>query len=434
MTSAVKYYHSSMAGAPQMTNQWGDMTSMLTAVLVTGFNLKAVTAMVRVGDLVTATVGAGHGYLAHQVLGFSGADQAEYNGEFRLESVSADAVSFRVTGSPATPATGAAITSKVAPLGFELAFSATNKAVYRSQNVLSNRAFLRVDDSLDPLYTTTYAKWAKVTVAENMTSVDTFAGKRAPYDPTNPTKNEVAAGSGVNVINGWYKWYHSYTAANSLASTADTNSQVKEWLIIGDDIGFYLSLEYSPKASGYGRCMYAFNELKSYKAGDAYKTLLVASEKYATAGAAQMSFVQEASEFFLQNSFVGKVLMTDNSQLGNPVRVCTQSNSYGQNPSAPSGTAAFVPFPNPANSGLLVTPVIIREEVSGSAANVGSVRGELPGVYYIPQVRPYGDLTAFDNMNAFPGRRVLLVDGGYNNNPVTPARVAIDATGPWDRA
>jgi tetrahydromethanopterin S-methyltransferase subunit E len=56
MTSAVKYYHSSMTGAPQMTNQWGDMTSMLTAVLVTGFNLKTVTAMVRVGDLVTATV------------------------------------------------------------------------------------------------------------------------------------------------------------------------------------------------------------------------------------------------------------------------------------------------------------------------------------------------------------------------------------------
>jgi hypothetical protein len=266
-----------------------------------------------------------------------------------------------------------------------------------------------------------------------MTSVDTFAGKRAPYDPANPNKNEVATGSGVNVINGWYKWYHSYIAGNNAASTADTNSQAKEWLIVGDDIGFYLSLEYSLKANGYGRCMYAFNELKSYKAGDAYKTLLVASDKYVTAGAAQMNYVQEASEFFLQNSFVGKTLMTDHSQLGNPVRVCMQSNSYGQNPAAPSGAAAYVPFPNPANSGLLVTPVIMREEVTGGGSSAGSVRGELPGVYHLPQVRPYGDLTTFDNMAAFPGRRVLLVDGGYNNIQSSPARAAFDITGPWDR-
>lgn len=429
MSSMVKYINSAMQGAPVVTNAWGDITALLTAVLNTGFNNKAITGIARVGSVVTATLSSGHGFIPDQVILFAGADQADYNGEKRLLSVTATTVVYDIgVATPATPATtSTALSMKVAPLGFDVAYSATNKAVYRSPNVLSNRPYLRVDNSLDPLYTTTYAKWAKVTMAEGMSGIDTFVGKRAPYDPALPTKNEIATGSGSAVINGWYKWYQSYLSANVAASTADTNTEAKQWLIVGDDRGFYFHIHFSLASAGYGRCGYAFTDFKSLKAGDAYNTILVASEKYNAASAAQMNYTQEASELYTQNSYTGKVVMADYTQLGNPIRLAPVSNTYGVTPSSPSGTQAVIPFPNGPNYSLMLTPVHLKEETTGH------IRGTMPGMYYIPHARPYSDLAVFENVVNYAGRKFLLVDGGYQNSPAAPARLAYDITGPWER-
>ena len=45
MTLPVKYYANTMQGAPQLTNDWGCMTALLDAVLVTGFNLKTIETL-----------------------------------------------------------------------------------------------------------------------------------------------------------------------------------------------------------------------------------------------------------------------------------------------------------------------------------------------------------------------------------------------------
>ena len=45
MTLPVKYYSNTMQGAPQLTNDWGCMTALLDAVLITGFNLKTIETL-----------------------------------------------------------------------------------------------------------------------------------------------------------------------------------------------------------------------------------------------------------------------------------------------------------------------------------------------------------------------------------------------------
>lgn len=156
MSNKVKWMHQGFAGAPVLTNNWGSLTALLDACLVTGFNLKTVTALTRTGDVATATIGTGHGFLVDQVVLLEGCDQQAYNGEFTIIASTASTVSFRIEGEPASPATTqTGITMKIAPLGFEIAFTGTHKRVYRSPNPLSNRHYLRVDDSLPAGYTTT---------------------------------------------------------------------------------------------------------------------------------------------------------------------------------------------------------------------------------------------------------------------------------------
>ena len=159
---SVKYFNSGMAGAPQISNNWGDLVSMLDACLINGFNLKALDSLSFASGVATATVTSGHTYLKDQVLLITGADQSEYNGTFRVLAVTTNTFSYALTGTPASPATTHSnLTAKVAPLGWEIAFTALNKRAYRSQNPMSPQNLLLIDDGIKaPDYNTAWSKWA----------------------------------------------------------------------------------------------------------------------------------------------------------------------------------------------------------------------------------------------------------------------------------
>ena len=61
-TIAVKHYNWGMQGAPQLANAWGDMTALLDAVLVDGFNLRTIDTLTFADGI--ATVGLNEGVLA----------------------------------------------------------------------------------------------------------------------------------------------------------------------------------------------------------------------------------------------------------------------------------------------------------------------------------------------------------------------------------
>jgi hypothetical protein len=395
VSNKVKWMHSGMTGAPVLTNNWGSLTALLDALLVNGFHLKPVSSLTRDGATATAVVGSAHGYLVDQVVRIEGCEEPEYNGEFTITAITQTSIQFAVPGEPASPATTVlGISAKIAPLGFEIAFNGENKRAYRTPNPLSNRPFLRVDDSLPEGYTTTWAKFGRVTLAEDMVDIDTFVGARAPFDPAAPTRNELPSG--------------------------DNGAGARSWVLVGDDRAFFLAC-----ASGWGgdrRVLYTFTDFDSYKPGDNYASLLTASDRYQTVGAWPVSY--PAEECYSTHSLhtTGKICMRDYTQVGGNVRLGLFSLNDGNNQNV-SGRSASIPFPNGPDYGLILHPIYLRE-------SSGHLRGILPGMYWIHQNQPYAHLTLIDQVLGYPERKFLIVTLDYAHEGNTSG-FAFDITGPW---
>lgn len=408
-----------------MTNAWGDLTTMLDACLVSGFNLKSVDSITRVGDVATVNISAGHQYQVNQVLLMAGATQAEYNGEVRVLTTTSSSFTFEVTGTPTTPATGT-ITAKVAPLGFEIAFTGTNKRAYRSKNPMSNRPYLRVDNAQDPLYNTAYAKKGKVTMAEGMSDIDTFVGARAPYDPAAPNKNEVATGSGVSVVDGWYKWYYAHnetTVGNGCSDSQTPGTLNRGWVLVGDDRGFYLFTEWN---GTYGRAAYCFTDFESYRAGDSYNAILAATDAYVNASYNYASGQNASPDIFgyfnRTLDYTGKVLMKDHVQVGGTIRAGFTSLNTNNSQSI-SGYSTGIPWPNGPDYSLLLHPPYLRQEN-------GHLRGKMPGMMWVLNDQPLQDQAVVDGVAGYAGRKFLIVNSGYGPSG-NVSRLAFDITGPW---
>lgn len=211
----IKWFSFDNTNAPQLTNTWGCMIDVLDACLVTGFGSQLVSSLVIEDGVATATFGGSHNFKQFQVVEISGANETILNGEFKILGLSANTIEFLID-LPDQGATGT-ISCKLASLGWTKAFSGTQKAVYQAKNKIANPYFLRVDNSCDPVYTDSYAKFAKVGMLDACTSIDDLTGNQAPFDPSNPNKNWVGSGSGSSAVAGWFKWQYAVneSAANS---------------------------------------------------------------------------------------------------------------------------------------------------------------------------------------------------------------------------
>lgn len=425
--TAVKYYTNLMQGAPQLANTWGCMIPLLDACLVTGFNEAAVSSISRVGNIATVSIDAGHSYQVNQVLAIAGADQIEYNGEFRVLSVTATTFTCTITGTPVTPSTGAAITVKVAPLGFEKVFSGTDKGVYRSKNVLSNRPYLRVDNSKAPQYNDTWAKKARVGIAQNMSDIDTVVGAQAPYDPLLPNKNWETTGDtdSVNVVDGWYQWYYARRIEGYDDRTPPANWD-RPWVLVGDDRGFYLFNEQDLYAndSVKGRGGYCFTDFDSYRQSDSFNTLLAASDFHASVSSGPPAGGAATYNNFNRSlDFTGKILMRDHTLLGGNQRVGITSLNTN-NGQTVSGRVTGIPFPNPVDNSLILHPTFLMQE-SGKG-----LRGKLPGLMWVHNDNPLQDLGIVENVAGYADRKFLMIRMNTINEGASSV-MALDITGPW---
>lgn len=75
-------------------------------------HLTGVSSITRSGAVATANIPS-HGFQNSSSIIFSGADQAEYNVTETVTVVDADTVTFPVSGTPASPATGALVAQDV---------------------------------------------------------------------------------------------------------------------------------------------------------------------------------------------------------------------------------------------------------------------------------------------------------------------------------
>ena len=417
---SVKYFNNAMAGAPQVSNAWGDLVNMLDAVLIHGFNLKAIDRLSFAEGLATATITTGHSYLKDQVVLIEGANESAYNGQFRVLAVTATTFSYAVTGTPASPATTAtSLSAKVAPLGWEIAFATTHKRAYRSRHVQSPGNLLLIDDSLKGAsYGTTWAKWANVGIVEDMADIGTIVGAQAPFDPSKPNQNWTQWEANQW---GWHKWYHAQQGGYE--NYGDSGGGNRNWVLVGDDRLFFLFVTNAAGYNWYGRNFYCFGDIESFKPGDRYHTVLCADDRYWSINNQYSSYPGQYNGYGLTHSLdVGsKAILRNHTQVGNYVRwgVTSLNTNNGQQVCGRGN----LPFPNGADYSLWLMPTYVRQED-------GHLRGMMPGMYWMHQDRPYTDQTIVENVVGQSGRRFLLVRTQYSSE-AEGAQVAFDITGPW---
>jgi|GEM_PF-5084840 len=170
MAIDVLLYHSGMSGAPGANLRVaGGLTDLLNACLVDGFNVRDITGIVRSGTTATATIDGSNPWQIGGVIELAGADQAAYNGRQRVTARTDSTVSFEVSGSPATPATGT-ITAKMPGAGWTKNVLGTNRVAYRSIVPGSEGHWLQVED--DNPYADSNVG-ARTRMAVNLTGLDT---------------------------------------------------------------------------------------------------------------------------------------------------------------------------------------------------------------------------------------------------------------------
>lgn len=436
----IKYYSSTDPSAPTIGNNWGDLTALLDAVLVDGYNLKTVASITRSGSTATAVVSAGHPYQVGRILSLGGSDQADYNGEKLLTAVTSTTFSFEVTGSPATPATGS-ISAKVAPLGFEVAYTdGAHKRAYRSQLPASSKPILLVNagekgtNAAGTTYNSSWAKWANVGIVENMTDINTLVGSQAPFDAAYPTRNR--GGGGLANQYGWAKWYWAMSSSGTLIDSTPPTAGDRPWALVGDGRSFYLWLGRLTGVSVDAVCSYGFGEFKSFKSADTKAAWIVADEFRESTTSFGLSTIGAHASFGVAG---GGAVRGNNGVGANGKWILESFDGLAQGAGftltsmsgiTVSGSSATpMPTPNGPDYALwLHTPIYLREDA-------GHMRGVMPGLAHIPHNAPYPDRYRIPASASNGTKDWLVVRSNYastNSQNPAGAQVALQISGEWE--
>ncbi|WP_180131162.1 hypothetical protein [Acinetobacter sp. YH12072] len=383
----IKFYVHTNNNAPQLQNAYGSMINVLDACLVNGINIGAVSSLTASDTTVTALFSSAHNLMQYQVIKITGVNQPEFNGEHRILTVpNAQSVTFELAEAPSTTIATGTISASLPPLGWEKPFSSTNeaggcKAAYRSTNLLlPSRPFLRVVDELDPAWTATYAKYAKVGIVEDMTDINTMLGVQSPFDGINPDKNWVGTGSGATAINGWAKWYYgrNISATSQGSDTSSTYEGGRSYVVAGNSDYFYIYVV--PYPSPYATestagTLYGFGSFESNLNPDTANTFLISTLNHVTAQT---------------NYFIGAT--TSGSHATTTAKICLQRGR------------SLIASPAYASTGLPIysTWQSGRLDLLQAAATSGkidlflvpileslTVRGILPNFYWLAQKTPF---------------------------------------------
>jgi hypothetical protein len=376
----IYFFNSGMAGAPTLNNSAGTLLAVLDACLVNGFGLGTPDSIVVSGGIATVTRGAGHPFEIDSVALISGVTTpAGLNGEKKVLSHTTTTYTFDATGISDQTATGT-ITHKLAPAGWEILYTATNKRAYRSTDAAGTQCVLRLDDS----GTTT----ARGLAFKSMTSIDVGADQF-------PSTSQVSGGT------YWPK---------------SNDSTVRPWMIVADSRAFYMYVAPYGEASINWRDASFFGDIVGNKSPDPYGCLHnapAATLSTSQRGDGGVSYVQGSA---LNGAWLCRGVSGFDVSI--PIyRAFNNLFTYGAKNSGAVSTSLI--FPNPGDNGLYLSKVHIAQ------ANV--YRGDYPGLYSTPcnlGVSAFTTGQRLTDVTGIPGRRFVAF---LNYDGCT----FIDVTGPW---
>lgn len=399
MSTAVKFLHSGMVGAPVWAAATDTTIGLLDAVLVNGFNERTATGISVSGGVATVTLPSGHGFEVDSVVLVSGATPSALNGEKRVLTTAATAITFAAAGVSDGAATGTVLV-RYAPLGWVKVFTGTNAAAYRSTDPTATQMFLSLSGD------------------QNTNTTPTAIG----YE----TMSSATAGTGPFPASGTRVWNKSGL------------TPPPPWIVVGDSKTFYL-LRQTPSAGGgnlQSGSISGFGDFVSFSALDPYRCFIACHVSSTNLNSSTVGVNGNEGTLELSNSstaYVGCSAPRSRSGVAGAVSLIKTLESYNGTTALvvsggttnPGGTP-FATYPAPANQGLILSRVILAEG--------GGPRGYLRGLFHTPQ----NCHTAFNQMDRvqgqgqFAGRKLMALKCGSPAGTTSQGVVFVDITGPWE--
>lgn len=395
-------FRSNMVGAPVLSGTQGSLINVLDACLVNGFGATTPTQITRDGTTVTVGFIEPHNYNSYDWIEFTGAEEPEYNGVHRVKRVDDYTITYEITGTPSSPATGE-FAAKRAPAGFVKPFEGLNKAVYRSTHPKSNKHFLRINDDGTAA---DGARYALVCAYEQMTDIDS-GERRFPRQTV------------FGDVNGAW-WIKS--------NANDASSRM--WHIVSDGITFYLCIGTQLAASNFADHSYTFvqgfGQLKTV-GPDAYSTFLSVcsntDQRYGSGG-----ILHPAGDYHNPSQKSAAVAVARNfAGHGTVWGVPLIGHGFGSQSAL--GQYAYLTYPHRIDGRFYMCPVNAYENDGGVF-----IRGQLPGAYESPHGRTHrtGMYLESQVVVGMEGRRFVFIGGrGANSNSENFGGIWLDLDGPW---
>ena len=383
-------YDSTMTGAPVDSGTAGALRAVIKACLIDGFGAGSVATLTVAGGIATATFAGAHPYRVGTVAQFAGATPAGLNGQKRILTTTASAVTFDATGIADGTATGT-ITHKVAAAGWQELFAGTltNVLCVKPAVPEATGCVLRIDD--------TGTTNARVRAFEAMTDASTGAGP-TPLD---------------SQLSGGLFWPKSGTA----------NTTARPWYLVGDERGFYLAI--SPQGTDRYTLLYT-GDIASLKSGDAYGYLLTGNQADQTALA---TVPDGCCGYSGRSARGGAYLVRAHTAIGQSIAVQRLGAHHnGSTADVYAGTPGYSigTYPNAPNNGLMTGALELH--------SLG-IRGTLPGLLH--PVQDLGNAFAtgavVDGTDDLAGRRLMAIRTAPPAGAVVAGTVFVDVTGPWVR-
>ncbi|MFW6344769.1 MAG: hypothetical protein ACOC0M_00335 [Halomonas sp.] len=357
----VKWFSSDMGGHPTLGGTAaGDFNALLKACLISGFNQQPAASLEYDSqeNTVTATLSTGHGFLKHQVVAITGADQAEYNGEFRVIATGDTWITYTPDTAPSTtPATGSLLEATAAPVGgWEVVMEdATNHhlALRSTAPDASPHTFMITNDGYEGAYSYQEGNYARMRILESFTDFSTF---------------EMATDQ-------WWPASHRHTG--------------EEWLLVADDKTIYWVNRYAYQGH---RSVFVLGDIETVRPGDASHCLTIGIEN--NGGAEWDSSDSPYSDFLNLGSTAYRTIARAHHQL--PGSTSWSLEGIG-------GTiGGLFSYPNPQTNGFYVATgkLMVKES--------GGLRGFMPGVLQPLQTSGVYHQAILDNLPDLEGVPVLF--------------------------
>lgn len=393
-----RYYNSTMRGLGGIDGTPGSLTSILDKVTSLGYGEVTAINITVSGGIARANFNLNESFQVNSTIRVSGSNIAALNGDHLVTDASNSYASWP-TGA-ADGVTSTTVTVKGAPLGFNIAFTDTNKRGYTSSSLESTGHFISVDD--------TTAKYATIFCYEKMTGISTGIGRNPAQDSQSD----------------WPK-----------SQTADTTK--RDWIIIGDDRGFYYGIAAPTNTLSVGDIGLQPWPFTFYFVGEAIDEtpikqhcFLLFSERnvqhFGRVTSATTYSGIAVTDYSVHGSYPGYVSHTVSRDfLGSSksprIRLQTEmgigvSGRFGAGP----------PYPNPGNNKTFLTRITVHEETTNMR------RGTLPGAYALAH-NGSGSLTTTSIIENVEGleNRILMCFASTKFSSTFDSLMIFDITGNW---